>query len=259
MTSWYDVPTEIGQNGSGKIDPYIDWAFRLAPDLPQSIIKTGRFPLLLCLREHLRIEKFVSGEFFPDGKPPPGWSEMVRVPVIYLRGDELHRGYFTALVAIAFFRLFQGGGPIAAALFHAISRMAVSRDLLEGTAPVGVIASPREILRAPDLLEGTAPVGVIASPREILRAPSGNCEAGTVVVGIIDDGIAFANERFRTPEGRSRVEYVWLQDGVYNDAAGSYGYGRSLSKRGKGGIDDVLEDVAALSAPIDEGGGGTGA
>ncbi len=36
----------------------------------------------------------------------------------------------------------------------------------------------------------------------------------TVVVGIIDDGIGFAHERFRTAGGQTRIEYFWHQDGV---------------------------------------------
>ena len=34
----------------------------------------------------------------------------------------------------------------------------------------------------------------------------------TVVMGIIDDGIAFANERFRRQDGTTRVEHWWLMD-----------------------------------------------
>ena len=37
-----------------------------------------------------------------------------------------------------------------------------------------------------------------------------------MVVGIIDDGIAFANERFRRADGTTRVEYAWLQDGAHD-------------------------------------------
>jgi subtilisin family serine protease len=40
-------------------------------------------------------------------------------------------------------------------------------------------------------------------------------EAGPkgVVIGVIDDGIAFANERFRTSEITTRIEHFWSQDG----------------------------------------------
>lgn len=34
----------------------------------------------------------------------------------------------------------------------------------------------------------------------------------TVVIGIIDEGIAFGHERFRNADGTSRVEAIWLQD-----------------------------------------------
>ncbi len=36
----------------------------------------------------------------------------------------------------------------------------------------------------------------------------------TVVLAIIDDGIGFAHERFRTAAGQTRVEYFWHQDGI---------------------------------------------
>jgi hypothetical protein len=33
-----------------------------------------------------------------------------------------------------------------------------------------------------------------------------------VAIGIIDDGIAFAHERFRTKSGQTRIEFMWIQD-----------------------------------------------
>jgi len=47
-----------------------------------------------------------------------------------------------------------------------------------------------------------------------------------VVMGIIDDGIAFAQEQFRLGS-KTRVEYWWLQDGA---PLGSVPYGRELNK-----------------------------
>lgn len=52
-----------------------------------------------------------------------------------------------------------------------------------------------------------------------------------VVVGIIDDGIAFAHERFRKRDGTTRVEYFWHQDGVYDAPVSSFEYGRELRKQ----------------------------
>jgi hypothetical protein len=50
-----------------------------------------------------------------------------------------------------------------------------------------------------------------------------------VVMGIIDDGIAFAHERFRDGAA-SRVEFWWLQDGPYQTVASPVPYGRELKK-----------------------------
>lgn len=45
------------------------------------------------------------------------------------------------------------------------------------------------------------------------RRRKGGPDGPAVVVGIIDDGIAFAHENFREPGGGSRVEFFWMQDG----------------------------------------------
>ncbi|MEJ1158935.1 hypothetical protein [Prosthecomicrobium sp. N25] len=56
--------------------------------------------------------------------------------------------------------------------------------------------------------------------------------AGTVVLGIIDDGIAFAHDRFTAADG-TRVEAFWMQDGPPPGPVGIFGpftHGRELSK-----------------------------
>jgi hypothetical protein len=52
-----------------------------------------------------------------------------------------------------------------------------------------------------------------------------------VVIGVIDEGLAFVNERFRNSNTNSRVEFAWLQDGA--NSPGSvfgFGYGHELTK-----------------------------
>ena len=49
-------------------------------------------------------------------------------------------------------------------------------------------------------------------PADARREPSYESEIGTVVIGIIDDGIAFAHERFRSSPTQTRIEYIWLQE-----------------------------------------------
>ncbi|MBD2748024.1 hypothetical protein IC232_15090 [Microvirga sp. BT688] len=47
-----------------------------------------------------------------------------------------------------------------------------------------------------------------------LHSASQTITSGTVIIGIIDDGIPFAHERFRKPDGSTRVESVWVQHGA---------------------------------------------
>lgn len=51
-----------------------------------------------------------------------------------------------------------------------------------------------------------------------------------VVIGIIDDGIAFAHARVRTALGQSRVEYWWLQDGPWSSKPGALSVGTELAR-----------------------------
>ncbi|MBG6154763.1 hypothetical protein IWQ52_000609 [Labrenzia sp. EL_159] len=52
-----------------------------------------------------------------------------------------------------------------------------------------------------------------------------------VIIGVIDEGLAFANERFRNDITDSRVEFSWLQDGKCGPAGvPGYNYGRELTK-----------------------------
>ena len=57
-----------------------------------------------------------------------------------------------------------------------------------------------------------------------------------VVIGIIDDGLAFAHERFRNGLA-TRVEFWWLQDGTYWKGPSNLYYGREL---GKADIDALM-------------------
>ncbi|MBM6580720.1 hypothetical protein ILT44_11050 [Microvirga sp. BT689] len=54
--------------------------------------------------------------------------------------------------------------------------------------------------------------------------------AKTVIVGIIDDGIPFAHERFRKAVSQTRVECVWIQDGIYDGGLSGFKYGREIRK-----------------------------
>lgn len=87
---------------------------------------------------------------------------------------------------------------------------------------------------------------VKSAPKKIAQTAQA---PGTVVIGIIDDALCFAHERFRIGD-ETRVEFVWLQDGVYPDPSAPYfsgtppvDYGIELAKRDQGaykGIDTLI-------------------
>jgi hypothetical protein len=70
-------------------------------------------------------------------------------------------------------------------------------------------------------------------------------ESGTVVMGIIDEGIAFANQCFRRAPDNSRVAYAWIQDGRVK---GDVPYGLELTKAE---IDEALHKCTS-AGQVDE-------
>lgn len=235
MAIWHEIPAPgPGFNGFGEIDPYIDWDFgpmgSAGPPGARDFYGEKRFPILLRLKEGFTVDQFARGQFFANVGGPSDWTSVVRVPAIYPEGGgRTAETYFTALVTRAFLEYFNHG-EWGASLRRTIARLAISRNLRGGTFPAQPMA-------------GNGP-----------GEPAGDPEKGTVVVGIIDDGIAFANARFRTAADRARVEHVWLQDGDFNAAAARYGYGCSLAKYDAGGVDglDTLLRSATHADLVDE-------
>lgn len=64
---------------------------------------------------------------------------------------------------------------------------------------------------------------------------------GTVIMAVIDDGIAFAHERFRTADGLTRVEYAWIMEPTVPNPSSTVSQGRELTKDD---IDALLQDPA---------------
>ncbi len=67
-----------------------------------------------------------------------------------------------------------------------------------------------------------------------------------VAIGIIDDGIAFAHERFRSGRAESRIEAIWLQDAERRDpdkpgADNGVAFGQRLTRKD---IDELLAEHA---------------
>ncbi|MEP4196223.1 MAG: S8 family serine peptidase [Aliishimia sp.] len=51
-----------------------------------------------------------------------------------------------------------------------------------------------------------------------------------VIMALIDDGIAFAQERFRLPGLQTRVDYLWLQGAAHSGTASDIPFGREFSQ-----------------------------
>ena len=67
------------------------------------------------------------------------------------------------------------------------------------------------------------------------------------VVGIIDDGLAFAHERFRNPDGSTRIDFFWDQ-GYHAPDIDRPGYGRELSNA----VIDALTAQCRSDGSVDE-------
>lgn len=89
---------------------------------------------------------------------------------------------------------------------------------------------------APDAVD---PAGGFGDPA--WTAPDGlGTSPAPVVIGVIDDGIAFCNDRFRLPGGASRVDFAWVQDAA---ADGAVPFGRECLR---------ADIEAAIAAATDE-------
>ncbi|MBB5572327.1 MULTISPECIES: hypothetical protein [Rhizobium] len=163
----------------------------------------------------------------------------------------------------------QGGwesGVFVPSLYHdakedqhmvAFVRKAVFEDLARGEGPFGQIRKtakqidfslPLNRKSLPNHWKRRVPA---SKPVRLPVVSPGHWPEGTVVIGIIDDGIAFAHERFRLADGSSRVQYVWRQDGIFDNDGSTVDFGSEICKLDRPphrGIDKLLEayDQAGL-------------
>ena len=180
------------------LDPSISWnlgpgqARFFAADLEQEWT-----PVLLQI-VGISPRQFATGEgLFGDNVAAKAeWQSWVRIPPLYtdlLPGlDERFNGleYITALVKKEFFSL--------------------SDEVFKKVAPF-----VKQIALSPPLSRSSyaEPTPLKPLPTPVKRSKSGP-PPGNVVVGIIDDGLAIGHERFRKSAGSTRIEYVWVQDGI---------------------------------------------
>jgi len=87
----------------------------------------------------------------------------------------------------------------------------------------------------------------IADPTPI--PPEGPPPKGHVIVAVIDEGMAFASERFRSSPLETRVRFSWAQDAAQNGPVRGFNYGRELRKTE---IDALLAGAASASGQVNE-------
>ncbi|HEX4892405.1 MAG TPA: hypothetical protein VFV47_03900, partial [Hyphomicrobiaceae bacterium] len=149
--------------------------------------------------------------------PPPDIAPLVKA-----------LGFITAVVRWDFFDLLQD--PDHVVLRRAITSVTLSRP---GQQLPNFDRKLRELSK-------------------IVKLNQSGTEPDTVVVGIIDDGIAFAHERFRSDDSHTRISGLWLQDEKPSPEAETtptfFGRGRELSSED---INDLL-DQCKYAGRVDE-------
>ncbi|MGH1481714.1 MAG: hypothetical protein ACRBM6_23775 [Geminicoccales bacterium] len=167
------------------------------------------------------------------------WLNAVRVSRLHLRSGQRPREtlFVTAQVRPEFFTDFleaidDEGGPENPKLRSVVQAITI------GTP------STRQPM-APKLFEAGLSEDV-PEPLEDIDLDGNPPSDGLVIVAIIDDGIAFGNERFWQADGDTRIEYVWLQDRAFEVPGGTpssdFDYGREIKR---GDINTALSDVTA--------------
>jgi hypothetical protein len=179
------------------IDPYIFW---LLGEGKQYYFLPGRqqewIPLFLLLSDEFTAQEFADGAHITATERRVAWQRAVRVPSLYTDSTIVagKGSYITAFMSASY----------------------LLKDFVEDE---GLRADLRRAVRTvtPGLpLDTPPPTTERRQKAAVATAEAPTAPSNTVVMGIIDDGIAFAHERFRKIVGgkiESRVENWWLQDG----------------------------------------------
>ena len=197
--------------------PYVDWHlgagrpyYRVPPDsfepwAPVILQITGSVPAEIVEKINQRAREIgVSGPVIRNSvlEQPLTTSKSLTDYAVFMARDK----YFDVMAD-------KGSARLRAE----IPRIVLGRQCAKGTLP------------DPTALPAT-------KPKKLPPAPE------TVVVGVIDDSIAFVQERFRNVLGRSRVEFAWAQDAVPPADGARVDYGRDYDKRE---IDALLAQATA--------------
>lgn len=202
------------------LDPYIDWALRTEFRYLFAVgVEKKWIPVLLGLAG-TTARDFANKWCPPD--EPDAWKDWLRIPTTYARpAAGLNRTRFcTASVTKTFFKQLEEDQSLSGAIAQ---------------VGLGLPVNTHKEVKA-------------AKPKP---TPEGKAKPKMVVIGIIDDGLAIAHERFLGNDGETRIEYVWCQDGPPNTVPGQI-YGQHLQKRGPGGINALMTQCKHGGLAVDE-------
>jgi len=226
------------------IDPYFLWAE--ATDFTYlfgTANREKRFPVFIRVRDPFTAKQLADKR----------WGDWLRIPDIYAAPPLglLENQFCTASVTNEFFdELREKDSPLSKIVWR------VSLGLPRAARPAWnpppkrvppgggagkrrqaldrLIESLRQVF---PFLKRKKPTPVQPPPVQLPRK---------VITAIIDDGLAFANERFRLADGTTRVEYVWNQDGPLYPPPG-FGYGLESQKGDTSLLDGIDTNIALCS------------
>jgi len=227
--NWSGLDLATGLGSDVHLDPYFVWADVTGfADLGGELDDDEWLPVAIEVNKPKTAQAFAEHFDRPDCN---GWiwvSPAYRDPPMELRGSR----YCTARVKRRFFQ------EVGASLKDWVGRFELGLPSLSLNEP------SRNRWHPPEAVSDAN-----STANEGDRGES-------VIVGVIDDGIAFAHERFREPCGlTSRVDYFWNQDDAASENTAQaaevscLGYGRET---GKIGIDKLLSDHYTFDGGVDE-------
>lgn len=222
---WSDQVWTGRPEDAARPDSYLVWADATGfDDLGGKPTSWVRVMIELCDRSPDNTE--LTAQLFAESIETKhrDWEAWIRLSSLYRYpppGLE-HTRFLTAIVTRRFFAELQGVLKGFVKRFE-LGLPVVPDDVRVPAAPVGPAFGPQaesDEANGPARGDGEAPGG---SP---------------VIVGVIDDGLAFAHERFRESGGRgTRIERFWNQEDPPGTAPKPH-YGREFAKRD---IDDLMK------------------
>jgi hypothetical protein len=223
------------------LDPYAAWLisdsgrFAFPSRAPQSRI----YPLTIELEnisesDNISIADFSRGiDLFESVGDRQRWQESIVIPKILTEPPEGLKGIIHSLRFVT---------AVANSDFFDILR---NRDNTKLRKHIRSITISRSFARLPalDAKERQLP------PAFDVAIDRSGAHSGEVIVGIIDDGIAFAHERFRNGSMSTRIASIWLQsDTMDKDSPALFAHGREIKKKE---LNKLLADLTS-NGRVDE-------